>query len=467
MLNLSSLLDFKDIANIATLTEQRYKDHNKFKAPDALLLYEQGFMDEEELVKLCSEHYGQELRSPKQGFVPKKVIDYYRGKGLVPINYSIKTNTVTLIILPELYVPEVKTIFNLETYKKDIVYTTPSYYFKCYSEKYGQHEELLKLPVKEVFEAIKNEAIQIGAADVTMSTFEDKATIYYNVRKTKVYSRRVITARDLEDIVTMITIKDPMDTVSREPKYVDVALNDKYRGRVLINHKFKGIVVTMRLLPQGYVDNQLSDLSLTDGTVNFLREVFLNTKNGLRIIGGPTMSGKNTTCLSVLKEVVDTDRFKVVSIEMPVEQIIQNVEQISASNEKEYGDNIRTLIHQNPDFIYIAEIRDTTGKDTMYVTNTGKRVLSTLHFNSCSDVVSRLVDITALSPERIIQTLHSVVYQELVRDNETDTVAPRCRYIEFTDELKDRLYGNSVGEIASILREEEDGDIWISSTSIL
>ena len=110
--------------------------------------------------------------------------------------------------------------------------------------------------------------------------------------------------------------------------------------------------------------------------------------------------------------------------------------------------------------MYITEIQDATGLVTVEVTNTGKCVLSTLHANSVADTISRLVDITKLDQDRVIQALHTVVYQELIRDDASDRLYPRCRYVRFTDELKYKLFGKTLGEVVKIINDNEEGDIW-------
>ena len=59
---------------------------------------------------------------------------------------------------------------------------------------------------------------------------------------------------------------------------------------------------------------------------------------------------------------------------------------------------------------------------------------------------------THLPLDRIILTLHSCVYQELVRDERTDTVKPYNRCVYFDDDLKMRLYGKPVAEIIGVLK---------------
>ena len=75
---------------------------------------------------------------------------------------------------------------------------------------------------------------------------------------------------------------------------------------------------------------------------------------------------------------------------------------------------------------------------------------------SISDVVARLEDITNLSSDRILMCLQSCVYQELKYFPEEDRVRPINRCLHFSDELKMRLFGKSLGEIKMALKEIED-----------
>lgn len=105
--------------------------------------------------------------------------------------------------------------------------------------------------------------------------------------------------------------------------------------------------------------------------------------------------------------------------------------------------------------MYITEITNYTAQDTIQTANTGKVVFSTVHANSISDVLSRLMDITGMSVDRLLLSMHSCCYQELVRDEASDTIRPINRCVYFSDALKMRLYGKSIGECKIILQEVE------------
>ena len=60
-----------------------------------------------------------------------------------------------------------------------------------------------------------------------------------------------------------------------------------------------------------------------------------------------------------------------------------------------------------------------------------------------------------MSVDRLLLSMHSCCYQELVRDEASDTIRPINRCVYFSDTLKMRLYGKSIGECKIILQEVE------------
>lgn len=456
MLNLNGIIPVEVIRELDTYTDLRLRDKRVYKCAEALGLYEQRLIDNEMIFEICEKAMEMDLHIPAMSYIPDDIIRHFSGSDVVPVSYSPMQNVVTCVALPEIgdtYKP-------LKDKEVNIVYTPIYNYFQEFTKKYGRHPDLLDMPARQLIDSIINEGIALGAADITISSKGRSADVYYNVRKTKVYSQRILSYNNIEDIIKLLCCESPMDNSTNAPKYVGVSLNDFYRGRVCINHKYHGYEITIRLLPNAAFDKSLEDCNLTKEIIQFFRAYFMNRELGLRLIVGSTMSGKNTTALACLRELTLEDKYKVVSIEMPVEQELEGIEQINCDNEEEYELNINSLLRQNPDIVYITETGDTTAESIMRVTNTGKRVISTLHANSCADVVGRLQDITGLSVDRIIQTLHSIVYQELVRDEETDSIKPKNKFIYLSQDRKAQLYGKPYGEVILKLRQWEGGDIW-------
>lgn len=456
MLNLDGYLMSGKVLDITEYTNLRFADKSIFKTPEALSLYEQNCMSSEKIKALCEEVYGMGLYEPKDSYVPAEIVEFYADSGYVPVNYQPMKRVITLVYLPELATRKTH-------YPNHSVICRPTtiyYYIGHYQKFYGVHRCLRDIPPKMLFDLIIKEAIELGATDITLSNMDNATVVYYNIHKRKRWSNYRFSQIVLELIIKLISIKSPMDRGSRKSKSLDIDLTPEYRGRVAINHKFKGMTVTIRVLPNAAFSTELSSLNHTEETEKWLVENELDMVKGLRLIVGETMSGKNTTALSLLKQLVEIDRFKVVSVEIPVEQELPGVEQINCDTPEDYSDNIKSLIRVNPDFVYVTEIKDETALDTIKITNTGKCVLSTAHANSVSDAVVRLMDMTGLSQDRIIQTLHSIVYQELILDEDKDLLYPRCRYVRFTPELKYLLYGKSLGEMIKVIQDYEEGDIW-------
>lgn len=456
MLNLNGLVSVEIIREIDNYTELRLRNKNKYLCAEAIALYEQRILPNEQIYSICEETMQDDLYIPAPSYIPKNIIMHFKGSDIVPVSFSPMRGVVTCV-----YLREIGTNYRpMENYTVELQHTTIYNYFQEYTKHYGPHPDLLEVPAKQLVDSIVNEGITIGAADITISSVGNSADVYYNVRKTKVYSQRILNSNNIEDIIKLLCFESPMDDSTNAPKYVGVTLNDYYRGRVTINKKYHGYAITIRLLPNASFEKSLEDCNLTKETIDFYRNYFMNRELGLRLIVGSTMSGKNTTALACLRELTLEDRYKVVSIEMPVEQELYGVEQINCEDETEYDLNINSLLRQNPDFVYITEIGDTTASSVMRVTNTGKRVMSTLHANSCADVIGRLQDITGLTTDRIIQTIHSITYQELVRDDKTDTIRPKNKFVYLSQERKAQLYGKSYGDVLLKLKQWEGGDVW-------
>lgn len=461
MLNLESIITNDERRDVQKYMELRFSDASVFKTPEALALYEQRILPEDRIKELCEEVYGLELTKPLSSYVPDKFVVAFENSGYVPINFQPMRKVITVVYLPELVCSPVE----VPGYSIEKSPVTIYDYMKEYMIKYGVHPSLLEIPAKLLFDNIVSEALKLGAADITI-TNEDKATrVYYNVRKKRVDSHYVFRYEFAADLIQILTIKSPNLSVTRTPKDVDIDENlmrPGYRGRGNIAFKFGGYVITIRILPNDIFNSSLDEWNLSEATVQSIRDNVLDRRKGLRLLVGETFSGKNTTAQAALHEIAAKKQYKIVAVGKPIEQRLPGVEQMSADTDDEYTADVQALVRMNPDFVYLEEIRDTIAKTVMEMVNTGKCVMSTLHANSVADTISRLMDISGMSQDRVIQTLHSIYYQELIRDEEKDIIYPKNRYVIFTDELKYELYGKSLGEVIRIITDVEEGDVWTS-----
>jgi type II secretory ATPase GspE/PulE/Tfp pilus assembly ATPase PilB-like protein len=145
--------------------------------------------------------------------------------------------------------------------------------------------------------------------------------------------------------------------------------------------------------------------------------------HGLFIVCGPTGAGKSTTLYACLGQI---DRFQknVITVENPVEYRIDNVTQIEINPKagKTFASELRSILRQDPDVIYIGEIRDQeTAEIACQAAQTGHMVFTTLHANDTVTALARLIDL-GVQPFMVANSITAVLGQRLVR-----VLCPRCK----------------------------------------
>ena len=459
MRSLQGLLKSNELSSVRDKTRLMFRNADEFRTPEAVVVHEQNLISDEELLKACSEEYNKQLCTPRREYIPRDIVDKFKGLDCVPLFYNSSSGVMTVAVLPER--PVKRTSYGSITVKSIEV---PIYYYvDIYRELYGQPDFLLPLPARDYLDFIFSEAISLKAADITI--YNDSATtadVIYNVRKRLVHSNRSLEGDMVLQLAHTLAASGSaeFDEASTDPRFFSIRVDMHNRGRVVVNKTYHGWCITIRVLPDDYLNTTLEQLNIKQNTCDFIRRYVLSDEKGLRLFIGETMSGKNTTILAALMELVGRDRYKIVSVENPVEILVRGIIQIDADTEELFAKNADSLLRQNPDIVYFTEITEKTAYSIIKQSNTSKAVFSSVHANSVADVISRLMDITGVDSDRVVQTLQSCVYQVLVRDDEHDRVYPVNRCVHFDDELKSRLYGLPLYEKQRILKEEEDK--WIS-----
>ncbi|HWC57537.1 MAG TPA: GspE/PulE family protein [Candidatus Paceibacterota bacterium] len=184
-----------------------------------------------------------------------------------------------------------------------------------------------------------------------------------------------------------------------------------------------GESIVLRILNPKAIHVQLEGLGISPPLLEiFMREI--KKPNGLILLTGPTGSGKTTTLYAFLQKIY-TPEINIITIEDPIEYHLPGITQTQTDHKKGYTflAGLRSALRQDPDVIMVGEIRDAeTAKIAIESALTGHLVFSTLHTNSASGVIPRLIDLE-VNPKIMGSALTLSIAQRLVR-----TLCPNCNY---------------------------------------
>ncbi len=180
------------------------------------------------------------------------------------------------------------------------------------------------------------------------------------------------------------------------------AYRDKARFRANYLKQYVGFGAVLRIIPSRILS--LEEL----GAPPILRS-FAEYSSGLCLITGPTGSGKSTTLAAVIDLINSTQKKVILTIEEPIEfvhkpkksTIIQREVGIDATS---FGDALRAATRQDADVILVGEMRDLeTIALAITAAEMGKLVFGTLHTNSATKTINRIVDAFPSSQQKAVQ----------------------------------------------------------------
>jgi len=147
---------------------------------------------------------------------------------------------------------------------------------------------------------------------------------------------------------------------------------------------------------------------------------------GMILVTGPTGSGKTTTLYALLQK-VDREKMNVMTMEDPVEYVVDGINQSQVKSEIGYtfAAGLRSMLRHDPDIIMVGEIRDHETADlAVHSALTGHLVLSTLHTNDSIGAIPRLINL-GIPNFLVSPSLNIIIAQRLVRK-----LCPLCKQME-------------------------------------
>ncbi|MBI2074520.1 MAG: type IV pilus twitching motility protein PilT [Candidatus Levybacteria bacterium] len=154
---------------------------------------------------------------------------------------------------------------------------------------------------------------------------------------------------------------------------------------------------------RGYLSAALRFLPPVIKTIDDLRlpkicHSFAKLRQGFVLVVGPTGHGKSTTLAGIINEINLTKDCHILTIEDPIEYIYPKGKSIFSQREMGIDTHswtlaLRSALREDPDVVLVGEMRDAeTMAAAITIAETGHLVFSTLHTNSASQSVDRIID---------------------------------------------------------------------------
>ena len=218
--------------------------------------------------------------------------------------------------------------------------------------------------------------------------------------------------------------------------------------RIAISPVVWGEQVVIRLLDKSGNSFNLEDMGYAGRALRAIRKG-IRRPNGMILTSGPTGSGKSTSLYALIKEIKD-DTVNIVTLEDPVEYKMDGVNQIQVNADVglTFASGLRSILRQDPDVVMVGEIRDSeTANLAVQAALTGHLVFSTLHTNSASGVLPRLLDM-GIEPFLIASTVNTIIGQRLVRR------VAKQRDLYQSSPLETQTIQNTVGHLLPKAKEQ-------------
>jgi type IV pilus assembly protein PilB len=273
-------------------------------------------------------------------------------------------------------------------------------------------------PLVRLVNALIFEAVKMGASDLHFEPEENFIRLRWRI------DGDMITTHTLHKeywngicqrikILAQLNIADKLSPQDGRFNLVMGAKEADFRVSCLPTVHGENIV--LRVLDKSSSIVPLEKLGFSDHNLKLIKKCVARPE-GIIIVTGPTGSGKTTTLYSMLSE-VNTPDVNIQTLEDPVEYNLGMIRQthVRDGGSFTFGEGIKALLRQDPDIIFIGEVRDqVTAEQALKAAMTGHQVFTSLHTNDCFGAFPRLFDLN-LKPTMVAGAVIATFAQRLVR----------------------------------------------------
>ena len=259
---------------------------------------------------------------------------------------------------------------------------------------------------------------QQGASDLHLSVGKHP-TVRIDGNLVPVSNESILTPEMTAGLIGALLTTDQQEKLITE-REIDFAFSYENKIRFRVNVYFQNgyLSAALRLIPVQI--RTIEDLNLP----SVIHE-FTKSKQGFFLVVGPAGHGKTTTLAALIDEINHKRMEHIITIEDPIEYTF--VQDRALIDQREVGTDtlsfhrgLRSILRQDPDVIMVGEMRDPESISiALTAAETGHLVFSTLHTNSVSQTIDRIVDSFPGSQQgqirsQLATTLIGIVSQRLI-----------------------------------------------------
>ncbi len=232
--------------------------------------------------------------------------------------------------------------------------------------------------------------------------------------------KETLVTPDMAKGLVLALLTDEQQKIFLEEKELDFAyaFEDKARFRANVFFQRGFMAAALRLIPAKI--RTIDELSLPP-----ILHDFTKFNQGFFLVVGPAGHGKSTTVAAMVDEINHNEMGHIITVEDPIEYLFAQDRAIISQREVKidtptFHKALRSLLRQDPDVVMIGEMRDPISISTaMTAAETGHLVFSTLHTNSASQTVDRIIDSFPADQQgqvtsQLAATLVGIISQRLV-----------------------------------------------------
>ena len=197
----------------------------------------------------------------------------------------------------------------------------------------------------------------------------------------------------VERLVFSSFVEEQKDILLKDKEFdYSFSFGDLGRFRVNAFHERGNLAGAFRLIPNEI--RSIQDLGMPN-----VITTFADFPRGLVLVTGPTGSGKSTTLAGLVDKINRERSTHIITIEDPIEYIHHSIRSVVVQREVHYDTYsfsaaLRSALREDPDVVLIGEMRDLeTIQAAITIAETGHLVFATLHTNSASQSIDRMIDV--------------------------------------------------------------------------